>query len=330
MRLAMSLERLSVVHVRKAARNGGTATASNVLLPAAFALETCLRRIWITSNPAQSDRLLAASIGAEHYSGAEAYEFLLRIACGLESAITGESDVFGQLKECWKSFQSTRAEGSRALEPLVQHLFEDVKEIRSRHLSGLGAATYGSLVRKLLNGRARAPTLVIGAGQMARAVLPYLPGRPLWIANRTPAHASALLSGIGSCLSPSTDIDVLPAAVEAELGAWRRASNIVVCVPSDPERDALRVQAWNSSDVPGRQLLHLGILDAAGTGWGCAAGMTTLSDLFALQSANQDVRQLRFHRAGRACRERARLRNLGGPVNLAHGWEDLSLFANIA
>jgi glutamyl-tRNA reductase len=171
---------------------------------------------------------------------------------------------------------------------------------------------------------------VIGAGQMARAVLPYLPGRPLWIGNRTRARAVDLLNDVGCCLSQANGVTVLPADPEAELSAWRQAANVIVCVPADPERDVLRVKTWNGSEVPARQLLHLGILSALGTPWADAADLTTLNDLFALQTANQDRRQLRFERARRACRERAQLRNLGGPVNLAHGWEDLSLFANIA
>jgi hypothetical protein len=325
----MSLERLTVVHARKMAREGGDASAPDVLLPAAFSLETCLRRLWISPSSAATEPRVAIAIDAERYVGVEAYEFLLRVACGLESAIAGESDVFGQLKVAWKSFSASRSDASRALEPLLQRLFEDVKEIRALHLSGLGATTYGSLARTLLGANADSPTLLIGAGQMARSVLPYLPGRPLWIANRTPARATTLLDGVRERVS-SADIQVLSADPQAELAAWQQATNVVVCVPADPERDLSRVQAWTRRRSAEGQLLHLGILSLDGTPWGSVTGITTLNDLFSRQSANQDHRQLRFERARRACRERARLRNLGGPVNLAHGWEDLSLFANIA
>ncbi len=311
------------------AREGGDASAPDVPLSAAFSLETCLRRLWITPSSAATEQRVAIAIGAERYVGVEAYEFLLRVACGLESAIAGESDVFGQLKVAWKSFSASRSDASRALEPLMQRLFEDVKEIRARHLSALGATTYGSLARTLLGANADAPTLLIGAGQMARSVLPYLPGRPLWIANRTPARAATLLDGVRGSAS-SLDIQLLSVEPQAELAAWQRATNVVVCVPADAERDASRVQAWSRRPTSAGQLLHLGILTTADTPWASVAGITTLNDLFTRQSANQDHRQLRFERARRACRERARLRNLGGPVNLAHGWEDLSLFANIA
>ena len=330
MPLAMSLERLSVVHARKLAREGGATVAPNVLLPASFSLETCLRRLWVSTSPTTTDHRISAAIGAERYSGVEAYEFLLRIACGLESAIAGESDVFGQLKESWKSFQTCRTDCSRALEPLMQRLFEDVKEVRSQHLASLGAATYGSLVRTMLGCDANSPTLIVGAGQMARAVLPYLPGRPLWIANRTHSRARKLLDDLSGCLSSAAEIEVLAAGSDAEFAAWQRAGNVIVCVPAHPELDPLRVLAWTRRRSSAGQLLHLGILTSEGSDWGRVAGLTTLNDLFALQTANLDRRQLQFERARRACRERARLRNLGGPVNLAHGWEDLSLFANIA
>jgi hypothetical protein len=302
-----------------------------VLFPSAFPLETCLRRMWISMSASSAPHhRLASSIGAERHAGVEAYEFLLRTACGLESAIPGESDVFGQLKDSWQSFRKQGGEIVLALEPLMQRLFEDVKHIRSRHLSNLGAATYGGLVRTLLGKDADAPTLVIGAGQMARAVLPYLPGRPLYISNRTVAHAQRLLDEVGSSLVSASQISIVEPYPDAELKLWRSAHNVILCIPATSEFDALRVRAWGARPEALGHVLHLGILSAAGTQWQSISTLATLADLFALQSANQDHRQVQFQRASRECRERSRLRNLGGPLNLAHGWEDLSLFANIA
>jgi hypothetical protein len=326
----MSLERLTVVHARKLAREGGVTTTPDVLFPSAFPVETCLRRLWISMSASGAQHRLASSIGAESYAGVEAYEFLLRTACGLESAIAGESDVFGQLKASWQSFRKQRGETTLALEPLMQRLFEDVKHIRSLHLSALGAATYGSLVRTLLGSDADAPTLLIGAGQMARAVLPYLPGRPLYISNRTVAHAQRLLADVGLSLTSPSTVQVVEPYPDAELALWRTAHNVILCIPAASEFDAARVRAWTERPEPHGRVLHLGILSAAGTQWQSISTLATLAGLFALQDANQDHRQLQFQRAGRECRERSRLRALGGPISLAHGWEDLSLFANIA
>jgi hypothetical protein len=327
----MSLERLTVVHARKLAREGGVTTTPDVPPPSAFPVETCLRRLWISmSASSTAQHRLATSLGADRYAGVEAYEFLLRTACGLESAIAGESDVFGQLKESWRCFRRQGDEVVSALEPLMQRLFEDVKHIRSRHLSNLGAATYGSLVRNLLGNDADAPTLLIGAGQMARAVLPYLPGRPLYISNRTLAHAQRLLDEVGPSLVSASAVEVVEPYPDAELALWRTAHNVILCIPAASEFDAMRVRAWTERREPHGRVLHLGILSAAETRWQSISTLATLQDLFAMQAANQDHRQLQFQRAGRECRERARLRELGGPISLAHGWEDLSLFAHIA
>ncbi len=56
----------------------------------------------------------------------------------------------------------------------MQRLLQDTKEIRSEYVVGLGSATYGSLVRRLLGGPGSGPTLLLGAGQLAETVLPYL------------------------------------------------------------------------------------------------------------------------------------------------------------
>src|SRR5262245_60181131 len=69
-----------------------------------FTLDTCQRRLWV--GDARGGGFPAAAL-----SGEEAYLLLLRIATGLESAVAGETDVFGQLKQAWREF----AESGNAL-----------------------------------------------------------------------------------------------------------------------------------------------------------------------------------------------------------------------
>jgi hypothetical protein len=135
---------------------------------------------------------------------------------------------------------------------------------------------------------------------------------------------------VGSNLTSRSAVQVVEPYPDAELALWRTAHNVILCIPAASEFDAARVRAWSAHSEPHGRVLHLGILSSAETQWQSIPTLATLADLFALQGANQDHRQLQFQRAGRACRERSRLRALGGPISLAHGWEDLSLFANIA
>ena len=43
-------------------------------------------------------------------------------------------------------------QSAKALRPWIQRLLQDTKEVRSEYVVGLGSATYGSLVRRLLGG----------------------------------------------------------------------------------------------------------------------------------------------------------------------------------
>jgi hypothetical protein len=325
----MSLSALLVLHRRKRAdRAAEPLFTGRRLRP--FHLETCLRELWILDGVASSAaRRLELGEDVERLTGTRAYEFLLRIACGLDSEIRGESDVFGQLRDAWRTFETDHADRAGVLAPLVQRLFEDVKEIRTRHLQGVTSTTYGGLVRHLLGAHATQPTLLVGAGRMAHAVVPYLAGRPLYLWNRSVERLDQLVAALplhSNCDFAS--VQRLACTASAELDAWRRATNVVLCIPPDPETDASRIMAWQVGDRARGRIIHLGLLDTRGTAWAQSPGFATLTDLYALQTAHGTLRTLQLDRAAAACHEKATLRGLGGPISLAHGWEDLSLFAS--
>src|SRR5260221_3867882 len=143
----------------------------------AWVIATCQRTVLVAAGrearAALAERLPQAVL-AQGYAGADAYAFLLRFACGLESRLVGETEIFGQIKESWREFCAHPGLLSRQLDSWVQLLFQDTKEVRARQLSGLGSASYGSQVRRLLGTATAGPTLLIGAGQPAPAVAPWI------------------------------------------------------------------------------------------------------------------------------------------------------------
>ncbi len=211
-----------------------------------FHLETCLRELWVLDTERTPHRYDAVE-GLERHHGHRAYEFLLRIGCGLDSELKGESDVFGQLRDAWRAFESDHPVQASDLGSLIQRIFEDVKEIRSRHLRNLGSITYGGLARRLLGEDVGAPTLLVGAGRMAQAVIPYLSGQPLYVWNRSSGRTSQLLTALPA--ERVAPIQVLPADPGAEIDAWRRVTNVVLCVPANPRADAARLEAWAGPSV---------------------------------------------------------------------------------
>ncbi len=286
-----------------------------------FHLDTCQRKIWVYSrelpNPAPAQ--------VEILSGIDAYRFLLRVACGLESMVQGETDIFGQIKEAWKRFESANRFTSRELSQWMQKLFEDTKDIRALHLQNVGGSSYGTLVRMLLRQHGITPSdsiLISGAGQIAQSICPYLLENPLRLHNRT-FHAAEELARQLQEKSPHPVTILSDEEFERE---WKTARFAVICTPLNAELDPGRVATWS-----GQCVIHLGAMrDQAGV-WSQIPGFCSLNELFSLQSVQDQARLRHIQRASRACDERSILRSLassaGASVSLAHGWEDLAEFA---
>jgi len=319
----MSLSQLTAL-------NRKVANAAPALLPEACAVSTCLREVRVAmlpdeAQPAQRD---AAALGYELHRGADAYRFLLQLACGLESEIAGETEIFGQIKQAWRDYEAVHADEARTLRPWMQRLLQDTKEVRSEHVVGLGSATYGSLVRRLLGGTLTGPTLLLGAGQLAETILPFLDGGEVLVWNRGRERAEAMLSRTRE--AQSARVRLLPATREAELAAWRSAHDVVICIPADAARDAERVAWWKSQPRGGR-VLHLGIDATADTPWQQVPGIATLKELFGLRDSQAAQREALLARARKACVDKSQLAQLddadGSRLgNANHGWEDLAVF----
>ena len=327
----MSLLDLIVLNRRTTTDTGAPAPVPE--LADACVVKTCLREVQVTTRAAfDAGDVPAGSTGAgDLYMGADAYGFLLRLASGLESEIAGETEIFGQIKQAWRNYEAEHQQSARELRPWMQRLLQETKEIRSEYIVGLGSATYGSLARRLLGGRPEGTTLLIGAGQLAQTVLPYLDCADLRIYNRSPARAFEMLK-LARARDSAYKTTVLEPTLEAELAAWRDARDVVLCVPADPQRDAARVAAWRDGAAErGGRVLHLGIMGSAGTAWAGVPRLATLEELFGMRDAQAEQRDALLQRARRACLGKAQLAKLDDadgsrPGTSNHGWEDLAVF----
>lgn len=318
----MDLRLLNVLH-----SPGAPAAPTN-----GFEIRTCQRHITVLHgfDSLGTARAQFPADGAlEQFEGAAAYAFLLRICCGLESKLVAETEIFGQIKQAWRDFSARGSRLARQLSPWMQHLFCDAKEIRAQYLGSLGSASYGSQVRRLLGDDAAAgPTLLIGAGQLAQAVAPWLLGSELWLSNRTAARAHELARELGK-RSPERPVRVIADGIEGELAAWRGAHQVVICVPPDAGSDRLRIAAWRERAGSGGRIIHLGA-GAEGTApWKELPEFLSLGALFDMLQTHSDVRRRQIERARGACREKALLRGLGANASHPHSWEDLAAF-NVA
>ena len=314
------LDQLKVVHLKK---DAGFVAPERLPQPieGELLLDSCQRMLLVSTSfnsEVLSSALLSFESGTptEVHLGMEAYELLLRVATGLESKVVGETDILGQLKEAWK-----KAPESSAIDSLMQRLLEDTKFVRSRYMEGLGGSSYGSLVRMLLGTEARAiPTVVLGAGQLAQVVAPYFVDNELVIINRTAEKALDLVVDLRKKGAERCSFN----EQNQELEVLSRAEGVLVCLPPDEVRDVARVAALRKNDA---WVVHLGLRRGQEGAWKAHSRLFTLDDLFDLEKNQDEARKLQVSRALHACADRAKLRSMGNSISIAHGWEDLAVFA---
>jgi glutamyl-tRNAGlu reductase-like protein len=324
----MELRALNVLQWR-GTHLAAAASAANEGTAAPFLIDTCQRRVAVLSGTEHLDsarRQFPADGALEHFEGAAAYAFLLRVCCGLESKLVAETEIFGQIKQAWRAFSDRGSPLAKQLSPWVQNLFQDAKAIRAQYLSSLGSVSYGSQVRRLLGeGAAAGPTLLIGAGQLAQSVAPWLAGSELWLWNRTPERARELGVELAK-RAPERPVRVIEGGFDAELAAWRAARQVVVCVPPDLAADQARVAAWRERSGGGGCIIHLGAGVDGVAPWKDQSELVSLGALLGMLQSHSEVRRRQLESSRAACLEKALLRGLGANSSHPHSWEDLAAF----
>jgi glutamyl-tRNA reductase len=133
------------------------------------------------------------------HDGEACERHLLRVACSLESAVLGEDQILGQVRD---SFSAARSAGTTG--PLLTALFDNALRVGKRVRRETDLARLGTDLARLalrhiraeLKGDPAAPVALLGTGEMARAVLAARPkdAREGWLligrdADRTRAVA---------------------------------------------------------------------------------------------------------------------------------------------
>jgi glutamyl-tRNA reductase len=290
----MKIENLKVLHVGTSGSTFCEGSGDND----AWVIKTCQRTVVVTTADKTFDTSTLETPPTT-FTGREAYAFLLRFACGLESKMLGETEVFGQIKQEWKVFAERQSEFSKDLHKLVQTWFKHTKQIRSYHLVNMGSSSYGSQVRKLL-GVTKGTTLIVGAGQLAQSIAPWLETEELVIWNRTIEKAKDLQELV--VLRHSEQQCRVHAG--GELQAWHQTDNVIVCIPADPRMDSERVWTWMQKPSRG-VIIHLGLDDIEGTEWSQVANLFSLTTLFEMMRRTAEEKQVCLAKAFEACTEKS-------------------------
>ena len=187
------LDQLTIVNLRHDARENFPAPLNGL------EWKTCLRRV-LFLNRNETNALIKAAedrkqlpAAVEIYEGEAAPKFLLEVICGLNSPLVGETAVMGQFREFLTEARFPDTSWGNYLRQLTSNLLTDAKRVRHDHLQGLGSQSYGSLVRQHVKGLPMVS--VLGAGQLAREILPWLIGKTrVHVFYRNWDHARELLN----------------------------------------------------------------------------------------------------------------------------------------
>ena len=254
---------------------------------------TCLREIVFHEAPVAD----TGDGNGQALADADAYAFLLETICGLHSPMIGETQVLGQFRAFLGSLSPADASWLGAI---GRQLTSDARTIRERHLRGLGSRSYGSAVRRYLDGIEVVG--LIGAGALACELFPYLSdGRTVdqWTRAQLAAPEGVPVRDAAAAVVVAAPVDAQ--AIAAAAGRYRRLVRVIDLRGADGRDDPR----------------------AAGPGHAISrADVVTLDDLFAHVAASSHASAARLAEAKREIREMAaafQYRQLLRPL----GWDDL-------
>lgn len=171
----------------------------------AFLLKTCQRTL-IIENLENAHRI--SLINAETLFDEAAYQYLLEIICGMQSKLVGESEIVAQFKQAYQQYIGQEKRNNTIL-LILEKLFKDAKEIRSRYLLGLAQNSYSSIARKhIFNKHKAKKVLILGSGQLAEDLINQFKKKSeVFLSARNNLKAKTLAKGHGIKTLPWKSFD---------------------------------------------------------------------------------------------------------------------------
>jgi glutamyl-tRNA reductase len=133
-----------------------------------------------------------------YYKANEAVQHICNVACGLESLVLGEPQIFGQLKDAYQLSKNEKAL-DKILEKLFQHVFKTAKKVRTDTNIGSSPVSVAycavKLSEKIFTNLSNQTVLLIGAGEMIELSAQHLSKRgvkKMIFANRTIENAQPI------------------------------------------------------------------------------------------------------------------------------------------
>jgi glutamyl-tRNA reductase len=170
----------------------------------------------------------------------QSVEHLFRVACGLDSLVLGETEIFGQLKKAYELARQHRHTGAR-LNKAFQRAFHVAKHVRTETSIQRGSISVASvaveLAEKIFTSLEDHDVMVIGAGdtgeKAARALLSR-GARRILVTNRSHSRALALAADLGGRAVPFEDWPAEFATADIAIASTSATRPILDCLRLEP------------------------------------------------------------------------------------------------
>ncbi|MFH0764980.1 MAG: glutamyl-tRNA reductase [Calditrichota bacterium] len=165
--------------------------------------------------------------------GSSSARHLFKVAAGLDSALLGETQILGQVKEAYSAACSVNAAG-KILHKLFHHAFQVAKRVRTETELGTGAQSLAGAAAQALRYKFGVEgkglqVLVIGVNKTTELLLARLhsEGAEVTVANRTLYNADKIAKPYGFRIAPLEEIPHLLAQTQVVFSATSAPGYII-------------------------------------------------------------------------------------------------------
>jgi glutamyl-tRNA reductase len=227
-----------------------------------YAASSCPAAAAIALRQALVERARSEALPLFELHGADALRHALRVASSLESAVLGEPQILGQVKEAHRRALDAGVIG-KELNGVLNRVYEVAKRVRSETAVGRSGVSWGhaatALAEKVLGSVSGRRVLVVGAGEMARLSAQHLreQGGAVTVVNRTLENAEALAREVGGTARPLDALgeelllaDVVVSAAPVAPAAFAPAA-LAAAMKARRRRDLVLVDLAVPRAIPG-------------------------------------------------------------------------------
>ena len=163
----------------------------------------------------------------------EAVNHLFEVASGLDSAVLGEAEIVGQVRDAWETAMNEGTSRS-SLNMLFRHALEVGK--RARTETGISRSTASmshaavEMAEDILGSLTGKRVLVVGAGEMGEGVAAALSREGvahITVVNRTEARGAALAEKVGARVSRFENLETELSAADVVIACTGAGSTVI-------------------------------------------------------------------------------------------------------